>query len=134
MTSNGGALLLREARRGLDQAKVWAGYIRDARDPAKVIHSYASMIDARIGVIACGHEDCDDLDVIRHAVRRIRSNWPRIAITVRGDAHYGTPEVMDVLEDMGCLYISGLSGNKRLADVSAQWRDSVATRCALGSA
>ena len=66
MTSNGGALLLREAGRGLDLTKVLAGCIRDARDPAKVIHSYASMIDARIGVIACGHEDCDDLDVLRH--------------------------------------------------------------------
>ena len=51
--------------RGLDLATVLVGYIRDARDPAKVIHSYASMIDARIGAIACGHEDCDDLDVLR---------------------------------------------------------------------
>ena len=57
--------------------------------------------------------------VLCHAVRRIRSNWPRIAITVRGEAHDGTPEVMDVLEDMDCLYIFGLSGNKRLADISA---------------
>ena len=46
--------------------KCWPVCIRDARDPAKVIHSYASMIDARIGAIACGHEDCDDLDVLRH--------------------------------------------------------------------
>ena len=70
--------------------------------------------------------------VLCHAVRRMRSNWPRIAITVRGDAHYGTPEVMDVLEDMDCLYIFGLSGNKGLADISAPWRDDVATRRALG--
>ena len=48
MTSKGGALLLREAGRGLDLAKVLAGCIRDARDPAKGIHSYASMIDARV--------------------------------------------------------------------------------------
>ena len=66
MTSNCGALLLREAGRGLDLAKVLARCIRDARDPAKGIHRYASMIDARIGAIACGHEDCDDLDVLRH--------------------------------------------------------------------
>ena len=67
-----------------------------------------------------------------HALRRIRSNRPRIAITVRGDAHYGMPEVMDVVEDMDCLYIFGLSGNKRLADINAPWRDDVATRRALG--
>ena len=53
MSSNGGALL-RERGRGLDLAKVLAGYIRDARDPTKVIHSYASMIDAPIGAIAGG--------------------------------------------------------------------------------
>ena len=38
MTSNGGALLLREPGRGLDLATVLAGCIRDARDLAKVIH------------------------------------------------------------------------------------------------
>ncbi len=69
---------------------------------------------------------------IRHVVRQIRARWPRIAITVRGDAHYGTPEVMDILEDMDCLYIFGLSGNKRLAEISAPWRDDIATRRALG--
>ena len=35
--------------------------------------------------------------VIRHVIRRIRSNWPRVDIMLRGDGHYGTPEVMDVL-------------------------------------
>ena len=34
--------------------------------------------------------------VLRHVIRRIHANWPRTAITVRGDGHYGTPEVMDV--------------------------------------
>ena len=67
-----------------------------------------------------------------HALRRIGSNWPRIAITLRGDAHYGTPEVMDVVGDMDCLYIFGFSANKRLADISAPRRDDVATRRALG--
>ena len=70
--------------------------------------------------------------MLYHALRRIRSNCPRIAITVRGDAHYGTPEVMDVVEDMDCLYIFRLSANKRLAEISAPWRDDVATRRALG--
>ncbi len=75
--------------------------------------------------------------VLRHVVRQVRAHqvrahWPRVAITVCGDAHYGTPEVMDVLEDMGCFYIFGLSGNKRLAGISAPWRDDVATRRAPG--
>ncbi len=70
--------------------------------------------------------------VVRHVVRQIRAHWPRVAITIRGDAHYGTPEVMDVLEDLDCLYIFGLSGNKRLGKIIAPWRDDVATRRALG--
>ena len=253
ISSNGGALLLREAARGFSFGEMLGSCIPDARDPSKVVHSYGAMIDARVVAIACGHEDCDDLDVhrhepmlkmfcgktpdgtvglasqptlsrlentvswralarmsvkmieafcdsfsrppqqivldiddttdlthggqqlslfnthaggycfqpilifeaatqkpvatilrggkrptgreaasvIRHVVRRIRSHWPRVAITFRGDAHYGTPEVMDVLEDMGCLYIFGLSGNKRLGEISAPWRDDVATRRAL---
>jgi hypothetical protein len=45
---------------------VLASRIADRRDPARVRHSYASMIQARMIAIACGHEDCDDLDVLRH--------------------------------------------------------------------
>ena len=52
--------------------------------------------------------------VLRHVISRIRHNWPRVGITVRGDGHYGTPEVMDLLEDQGCGYILGLAGNARL--------------------
>ena len=53
--------------------------------------------------------------ILRHVIRRIRHNWPRVRITVRGDGHYGTPDVMEFLEDQGCGYIFGLSGNARLS-------------------
>lgn len=254
MSSNGGALLLREAGRGFRFGEMLSECIPDKRDLTKVVHSYSSMIDARVVAIACGHEDCDDHDtlrhepvlkmccdktpeaevglasqptlsrlentvswralarmgvkmiatfcdsfprpprqivldiddttdlthgaqqlslfnthaggycfqpilifeaatqkpvaailrsgkrpsgeeaasVLRHVVRQIRAHWPRVAITVRGDAHYGTPEVMNVLEDMNCLYIFGLSGNNRLGKISDPWRDDAATRRALG--
>ncbi len=33
--------------------------------------------------------------ILRHVIGRIRRNWPRVEITVRGDGHYGTPEVME---------------------------------------
>jgi len=35
--------------------------------------------------------------VIGHVIRRIRSNWPRVEIMLRGDGRYGTPLVMDTL-------------------------------------
>ena len=253
MSSNGGALLLREAGRGRKLSTLLASCIADARDPARVVHSYASMIQARMVAIACGHEDCDDLDalrhdpalkmacdkrpdadtglasqptlsrlenavtwrmlarmglrmidafcdsyarvpsrivldiddtvdrvhggqqlslfsahagdtcfqpilifeagtekpvaallrpgkrpsgeeaagVLRHVIRRIRSNWPRVEILLRGDGHYGTPEVMHVLEDMGCSYVFGLPTNARLKAIAMPWTEDAATRRAL---
>lgn len=66
--------------------------------------------------------------VLRHVIRRIRRNWPRVAITVRGDGHYGTPEVMEFLEQQHCFYILGLPVNSRLKSLSAPWSKDVATR------
>ena len=67
MSSNGGALLLREAGRARKLSTLLASCIADARDPARVVHSYASMIQARMVAIACGHKDCD---VYRSTVMR----------------------------------------------------------------
>jgi hypothetical protein len=47
---------------------------------------------------------------------------------VRGDGHYGTPEVMDFLEKQGCGYIFGLSGNARLKEIGQPWCEDVALR------
>ena len=66
--------------------------------------------------------------VLRHVIRRIRTNWPRVAITVRGDGHYGTPEVMDLLESMDCFYALGLPGNPRLKEIARPWCEDAATR------
>ena len=243
-------LLLREIERKMGISDVLASCLTDHRDPARTLHSHASMIRARVMAIACGHEDCDDLDalrhdpamkmacerspdaalglasqptlsrlenlagwrslarmglkmidlfcdsyrtvpgqivldiddttdrthgdqqlslfnahvdghcfqpihiyeaasgkpvalllrpgkrpsgeeaarVLRHVIRRIRTNWPRVAITVRGDGHYGTPEVMDLLESMDCFYALGLPGNPRLKEIARPWCEDAATR------
>ena len=44
----------------------------------------------------------------RHVVGRIYRNWPTVEIMVRGDSHFATPEVMDLLEEKRCGYIFGL--------------------------
>ena len=72
------------------------------------------------------------LMILRHVTGRIRHNWPQVAITVRGDGHYGTPEVMDLLEQRGCFYVLGLPGNKALQPIAHPWCDDVATRRAQG--
>jgi hypothetical protein len=66
--------------------------------------------------------------ILKHVIARIRRNWPRVAITVRGDGHYGRPQVMDLLEDQGCGYIFGLPGNARLNTIGQPWCDDVAVR------
>lgn len=64
-SSDGGVLLLRkiEARFGLANPRACG--VTDARDPASTTHSYADMMRARMFAIACGYEDCDDLDALR---------------------------------------------------------------------
>jgi len=253
LSSDGGVLLLREIEHGLGLADVLASCLTDERAPSSTRHSQADMIRARMFAIACGYEDCDDLDalrfdpafklacgrlsesgdelmsqptlsrlenlpswrqlarmglglidlfcnsfkavparivldiddtadrvhggqqlalfnahyddycfqpihiydaasakpilsllrpgkrpsgaeaaqILRHVIRRIRYNWPRVEITVRGDGHYGTPEVMDLLEAQGCGYILGLPTNARLKLIGAPWCEDAATRRAL---
>jgi hypothetical protein len=69
--------------------------------------------------------------ILRHVIRRIRYNWPRVEIIVRGDGHYGTPEVMELLEEQGCGYILGLPTNARLKLIAEPWCEDAATRRAL---
>ena len=250
LSSDGGVLLLREIENGLGLAKRLSSCIKDTRDPLSTTHTQVDMIRARMFAIACGYEDCDDLDVLRfdpafklacgrlsetgddlmsqptlsrlenapswrelgrmglksidlfcdsfksvparivldiddtpdtvhggqqlaffnahydeyifqpihifeaatgkpvlsllrpgkrpsgeeaarvlkHVIRRIRRNWPRVDIMVRGDGHYGTPEVMKLLESKGCAYIFGLPGNARLKEIGRPWSEDVAVR------
>jgi hypothetical protein len=48
---------------------------------------------------------------LRRLVRRLRSHWPNTRLTIRGDGHYGRPEVMAWCEANGVDYIFGLAGN-----------------------
>ena len=250
LSSDGGVLLLREIETGLGLAERLSSCMKDERDPSSTTHSQADMIRARMFAIACGYEDCDDLDVLRfdpafklacgrlsetgddlmsqptlsrlenapswfelgrmglsmidlfcdsfksvpsrivldiddtpdtvhggqqlaffnahydeyvfqpihifeattgkpvlsllrpgkrptgkeaariikHVIGRIRRNWPRVEIMVRGDGHYGTPEVMKLLESKGCGYIFGLPGNARLKEIGQPWCEDVAVR------
>jgi hypothetical protein len=49
--------------------------------------------------------------VLRRLVHRIRQHWPNTRLTIRGDSHYGRPEVMAWCEANGLHYIFGLQGN-----------------------
>ena len=64
LTSDGGVMLLALAERRLGIAERLARLIPDRRDPTRITHSFADMIQARIFAICCGYEDCDDLDAL----------------------------------------------------------------------
>ena len=65
ISSDGGVMLLAAAERRLGVATRLAGVIPDRRDPARIMHSMADIVRARILAIACGYEDADDLDSLR---------------------------------------------------------------------
>jgi hypothetical protein len=56
---------------------------------------------------------------------------PAVEIMVRGDSHFATPEVMNLMEEKYCSYIFGLSTNPRLTEIGRPWSEDVATGRAL---
>jgi hypothetical protein len=66
--------------------------------------------------------------ILKHVVKRIRKHWPRVEILVRGDSHYGRPEVLDWCEDNGVSYCFGLAGNAVLGAMVAPLAEDVALR------
>jgi hypothetical protein len=51
---------------------------------------------------------------LRRLLRRIRGHWPKTRLTIRGDGHYGRPEVMDFCETHGLDYLFGVTGTATL--------------------
>ena len=48
--------------------------------------------------------------ILKRIVRKIREAWPKVGIIVRGDSHYGCPEVFDFCEGHHLKYVLGLTG------------------------
>ena len=71
---------------------------------------------------------------LRRLVRRIRGHWPTTHLTIRGDGHYGRPEVMAWCEANGVDFIFGLPGNAVLARLLEKAADDVRVRRAEAQA
>ncbi len=85
----------------------------------------------RPGKTPSGHEvRCH----VRRLVRRIRSHWPNTKVTIRGDGHYGRPEVMAWCEANAVDYIFGLPGNAVLSRLLDEAADDVRVRRAEAQA
>ena len=64
---------------------------------------------------------------LRRLIRRMRKHWPDTAITIRGDSHYGRPEVMAWCEVNGADYIFGLAEKPPLKAKLQEAADAVRT-------
>ena len=65
LTSDAGALLLREVDRRTGIVDRVVGALREWRDPRYVVHSLTDLVRQRVFQIALGYEDADDADTLR---------------------------------------------------------------------
>lgn len=65
LTSDAGALLLRETDERLGLTARMSGCLTDRRSPLRVRHGVLALLRQRIYQIACGYEDCNDADSLR---------------------------------------------------------------------
>jgi hypothetical protein len=65
ITSDAGALLLREADRRLELVDLLDTAIHDPRNPSLITHQQATMLRQRIFAIALGYEDGNDHQQLR---------------------------------------------------------------------
>jgi hypothetical protein len=49
------------------------------------------------------------VSILKRMVKKIRSAWPDVGIMIRGDSHYGAPEVYDFCEQEDLKYVFGLT-------------------------
>jgi hypothetical protein len=66
LTSDAGALLLRQVDRRLGLIDALAACIPDPRDPARITHDLRTLLAQRVFGIAMGYEDLNDHDALRN--------------------------------------------------------------------
>lgn len=65
ITSDAGAIFLRQVDERLRLTERLAACLVDRRDPLRVEHPRIEQVRQRVYQIACGYEDCDDADTLR---------------------------------------------------------------------
>ena len=66
LTSDGGAVLLREVERVTGILRGFSACLRDGRDPARVRHAVGALVRQRVYGLALGYEDPTDHQRLRH--------------------------------------------------------------------
>src|SRR6266700_4658789 len=98
------------------------------------IHVYDTATSRPVAVLLRPGKTPSGIEIrghLRRLVRRIRKHWPATRITIRGDSHYGRPEVMEWCDENGIDFIFGLPGNAVLNRLVDETADDIRTRRAL---
>jgi len=109
ISSDGGVMLLAEADRRLGLADKLAAVIADTRDPLRITHSLSDILRARILAIACGWEDADDLDHLRHdpafklACGRLPDSGTNLCSQPTMSRWENAPNLREIIRLMGVL-------------------------------
>ena len=101
------------------------------------IHIYEGTSGKPVAVILRSGKTPSGIEVrtiLKHVIARIRRHWPKVAILVRGDSHYGRPEAMAWCEANGIDYIFGLAGNDVLAAMLRLAADALCVKRAVSGA
>ncbi|MCK5147953.1 transposase [bacterium] len=51
--------------------------------------------------------------ILKRIIQKIREAWPKVGIIIRGNSHYGCPEVMDFCNQYNLKFILGLTMTKK---------------------
>jgi hypothetical protein len=101
------------------------------------IHVYDTATARPVAVLLRPGKTPSGAEISRHLrrlVHRIRRHWPDTQLTIRGDGHYGRPEVMAWCEANNVKYILGLPGNSVLDSLLEPVADAVrASRASTGA-
>ena len=98
------------------------------------IHVYDTATSRPVAVLLRPGKTPSGREIVGHLRRlvwRIRRHWPTTKLTLRGDSHYGRPEVMDFCDKTGIDFVFGLSGNTVLDRAVEIAADDIRTRRAL---
>src|SRR5437763_6909865 len=104
------------------------------------IHVYDTATSRPVAVLLRPGKTPSGIEIrghLRRLVRRIRKHWPATRITIRGDGHYGRPEVMEWCDENGINFIFGLPGNavlNRLVETGSAEHIYGTLYCARGQA
>ncbi|MFW8567375.1 IS1380 family transposase [Orrella sp. 11846] len=66
LSSDGGAILLRQVDQRIGLSAAIADALRDRRDPTRITHTHQDLVAQRLYALALGHEDLNDHDRLRN--------------------------------------------------------------------